>query len=78
MPGLRELLAVVFGVLLGIGLLAAPRAALQLSVFVGPTRRRRGEYGTDGSIPNHWTWTVRGLGVVSLAVAAFMAYQNYM
>jgi hypothetical protein len=77
MPGLRELLAVVLGVLLGIGLLAAPRTALRLSVFVGPTRRRRGDYGTDDAIPDQWTWIVRGLGVASLAVATFIAYQTY-
>lgn len=77
MSGLRELLAVVLGVLLGIGLLAAPRTALRLSVVVGPTRRRRGDYGTDDAIPDQWTWIVRGLGIVCLAIAAFIAVQTY-
>ena len=78
MPGVRELLAVILGVLLGIVLVAAPQTALRLSVFVGPNRRRRGDYGTDETISNKWTWVVRALGVVCLAIAAFMAYQTYL
>lgn len=77
MPGIRELLAVVLGILLGIVLLAAPRTALRLSVFVGPNRRRRGDYGTDQPLPDRWTWIARGLGIVCLAIAAFIAYQTY-
>lgn len=78
MPGIRELLAVVLGVLFGITLIAAPRMALRLSVFVGPNRRRRGDYGTDETISNKWTWVVRALGVACLAIAAFIAYQTYL
>lgn len=77
MPGVRELLAVVLGVLLGIALIAAPRMALRLSVFVGPNRRQRGDYGVDEAFPDRWTWVVRALGVVCLAVSAFIAYQAY-
>ena len=77
MPGIRELLAVVLGALLGLALLAAPRAVLRLTVFVGPTRRRRGDYGTDPALPDRWTWLVRGLGVACLALAAVVAYQAY-
>ncbi|MBX0296142.1 hypothetical protein [Haloarcula nitratireducens] len=78
MAGIRELLAVVLGVLLGVALLVAPRTALQLSVFMGPTRRRRGEYGTDDPISDTWTWVVRALGIACLAIAAFIAYQTYL
>lgn len=77
MPGIRELLAVVLGVALGVAFLAAPRTMLRLSVFVGSNRRRRGDYGTDEGIPARWTWVARGLGVVCLAIAAFIAYQTY-
>lgn len=77
MPGIRELLAVVLGALLGVVLVAAPRAALRLSVFLGPQRRRRGDYGTDDDIPDTWAWVVRVLGLACIAVAAFIAYQAY-
>ena len=77
MAGIRELLAVVLGVALGLAMILAPRSALRLSVFVGPTRRRRGDYGTDESIPDWWAWLVRALGVACLAVAGLIAYQTY-
>ncbi|MFC6989224.1 hypothetical protein ACFQJD_11835 [Haloplanus sp. GCM10025708] len=77
MAGVRELLAIVLGAALGVALLVAPRTMLRLSVFVGPNRRRRGEYGIDKAIPARWTWIARGLGVVCVAIAAFIAYQTY-
>ncbi|MGB9964020.1 hypothetical protein [Halobacterium sp. CBA1126] len=77
MAGIRELLAVVLGAALGLAMILAPRAALQLSIFVGPNRRRRGEYGTDDTIPDTWAWLVRALGVACLAVAGVIAYQTY-
>lgn len=78
MTGIRELLAIVLGVTLGVALLAAPRAALRLSVFVGPNRRRRGEYGTDDTVSDQWAWIVRGLGVACLTIAAYLAYQTFI
>lgn len=76
MPGVRELLAVVLGALLGVALLAAPRAALQLSVFVGP-HRRRDDYGAGDGIPDWWAHVVRLLGAVCVGIAALIAYQTY-
>jgi hypothetical protein len=78
MAGIRDLLAVVLGVLLGVALVVAPRTALRLSVFVGPHRRRRGDYGADDSIPDHWALLVRLAGVACLGVAALIAYQTYV
>jgi hypothetical protein len=75
---IRELLAVVLGALLGLALLLAPRAALQLSVVVGPTRRRRGEYGGEPQIPDWWVLAVRGLGLAILGVAGFIAFQTFL
>ncbi|WP_208288405.1 hypothetical protein [Halobacterium sp. R2-5] len=77
MAGVRELLAVVLGAALGLAMILAPRAALQLSVFVGPQRRRRGDYGNDEPIPDSWVWVVRALGVACIAVAGVIAYQTY-
>ncbi len=78
MTGIRELLAVVLGTALGIALLAAPRAALRLSVVVGPSQRRRGEYGTEDPVPDKWVWVVRGLGVACLTITAYIAYQTFL
>lgn len=79
MPGVRELLAVVLGVLLGVALITVPQTALRLSVFVGPNRRRRGDYGTDNHdlLSDQWTLLICGLGVVCLAIALFITYQTY-
>ncbi|MUV60679.1 hypothetical protein, partial [Halobacterium sp. CBA1126] len=54
MAGIRELLAVVLGAALGLAMILAPRAALQLSIFVGPNRRRRGEYTVSGTALSCW------------------------
>lgn len=77
MPGIRELLAVVLGIGLGTVLVVAPRVALRLSVFLGPQRRRRGDYGTDDHIPERWVWIVRALGIACIAIAAVIGYQAY-
>ena len=79
MPGVRELLAVVLGILLGVVLITVPQTALRLSVFVGPNRRRRGDYGTDNHdlLSDQWTLLIRGLGVICLAIALFITYQTY-
>lgn len=72
MLGLREWLAVGLGVVIGLFLLVAPGAAIKLSIAGGP-RPQRGEYGSDGSPPDHYLWLVRGLGVACLGVAAVIA-----
>ncbi|WP_232700527.1 hypothetical protein [Halobacterium wangiae] len=78
MAGVRELLAVALGVVLGVGLLAAPKAAIRLSVFMGPHRRRRhGEYGGEDDIPTTWVYVVRALGVACIAIAGVIAYQTF-
>jgi hypothetical protein len=74
MVDIRQLLAVVLGVLFGLVLLAAPRAALKLSVLSGPQGRRRdGEWGADDPVPAWLVWVVRALGLACLGVAAFIA-----
>ena len=75
---LRELLAVVLGALVGVALLAAPRAAIKLSVLADGNRRQRGEYGTDDPVPDRWLWTARALGVACLAIAAWIGYQTFL
>lgn len=77
MPGIRDLLTVTLGVALGLALIVAPRTVLRVSVFVGPSRRRRGEYGTEDVVPGRWTQIARGLGLASVLFSAFIAYQVY-
>jgi len=77
MAGVRELLAVGLGALLGIALLVKPREMLLLSVFVGPNQRRRrgGEYGSDDDPFGAWAaWFVRAVGLACLLVAGYIAY----
>jgi hypothetical protein len=75
---LRELLAVVLGALLGLGLLVAPRAAIKLSVIGGGNRRRRGEYGSDEPVPDRWLWIARALGAACLAIAVWIGYGAFV
>jgi len=70
----RQWLAVGLGVLFGLGLVLAPRAAIRLSVVTqSGQRRHRGEYGSDSPIPESWVWATRALGVCCLGVAAVIA-----
>lgn len=74
MVDVRQWLAVALGVLFGAFLIAAPRAALKLSVLSRPgQRRRRGEYGADDGLPDWLVWATRGVGLVCLGVAAVIA-----
>jgi hypothetical protein len=75
MPEIRELLAIVAGAALGVAFLTAPRTMLQLSVFVGPTHRRREDYGTDNVISPRWVWIARGIGMVCLSIVTIIIYQ---
>lgn len=77
MADVRDLLAIGLGALLGLVLLAAPRAALRLSVAGGP-QNRRGEYGTDGDVPGHYVWLIRALGLACLAIAGYIAYGLFL
>ncbi|MDL0120265.1 MULTISPECIES: hypothetical protein [Halobacterium] len=73
--GLRELLAVVLGGVLGVAMVAAPTTVARLSVFLGSTRRRRhdGPAGGTELIPGWMQWVVRAVGIVVLGVAAVIA-----
>jgi hypothetical protein len=74
MAGTRELLAVGLGALLGLALLVKPREMLLLSVFVGPTQRRRDDEPFGAWAP----WFVRVVGLACLLVAGYIAYTNLL
>lgn len=79
MAGLRELLAIGFGVLAGLLCLVAPGAVFQLSVLggAGPHRDRTAEYGSDAEASDRARLAVRAVGVLCLAVAAAVAWQTF-
>ncbi|WP_232687128.1 hypothetical protein [Halobacterium zhouii] len=79
MTGVRELLAIAIGALLGALCLAAPAAVFRLSVLGGasPTRNPGGEYGSDPEPSDRALLAVRAVGVACLAVAAFVAWQAF-
>jgi hypothetical protein len=81
MSGVRELLAVVLGLGLGVLLIAAPGQFLRASVFMGPQRRRRheGPAGNDEQpFGSAALWLMRAFGVACLAVAGYVAYTNFL
>lgn len=80
MVGVRDILAITLGVLLGLACIARPTAVARLSVVGrtgGPTQNPRGEYGSDRTLTGWRRRLVQVLGVVCLAVAAAVAYQAF-
>lgn len=74
MYGIRELLAVVLSVGLGLFLIAFPAAFVRIQM-VGRGPRDRGQYGNDWEPPAKYTLPVRALGVLAVGVGAYMAVQ---
>lgn len=77
MADIRDLLAILLGLSLGLVLLAAPRTAFRLSVAGGP-QHRRGEYGADGEVPDRYLWLIRALGLACLGIAGYIAYRLFL
>ncbi|GAA0652165.1 hypothetical protein [Salarchaeum japonicum] len=74
MAGLRELLAVVLGVALGVLLVVYPHAFIRIQTLGRIPHDRHGGYGSDGS-PNGWARVVQLLGVACLLAAGYVALQ---
>ncbi|PSQ15881.1 hypothetical protein BRD00_12775 [Halobacteriales archaeon QS_8_69_26] len=69
---LRETLAAVLGVALGLVLIAYPEAVVRVHTVGRVPGNRRGEYGDDATIPDTWRWAVRVAGVACVAVGLFV------
>jgi hypothetical protein len=65
----RDLLAAVLGVLLGLLMIAYPQVIVQVHT-VGRRPRTPGPAGPDGDTDAKWLWLVRVLGVACLGVGA--------
>lgn len=66
---LREALAALLGIAVGLFFVFAPAAVLRTQT-TGRRPQNRGEYGSDGEFPRQWELLVRAIGVLSIAIAA--------
>lgn len=71
MYDVRELLAAVLSVGLGLFLIAFPGAFIRIQM-VGRGPRDPGEYGEDWEPPRKYTLPVRLLGVAAVGVGTFL------
>lgn len=77
MPGIRELLAIALGALLGLAAIVYPDTILQLQT-AGTRPDRRNEYGAgSGTTTNRARRLVQLLGVIALIIAAVIALQAF-
>ncbi len=74
MYGIREILAVVLSVGLGLFLVAFPGAFVRIQL-VGRGPHDRGQYGEDWEPPRKYTLPVRLLGLAAVGVGLFIAAQ---
>lgn len=76
MPGIREILAIVLGALMGVVAIAYPEALLSIQT-AGTRPDRRNEYGQEGATTDRAKRFVQLLGVLALVVSAVIAYQAF-
>ena len=76
MPGVRELLAIVLGVLMGVVAIVYPGVLLSIQT-AGTRPDRRNDYGQGGATTNRAKRFVQLLGVLALVVSAVIAYQAF-
>jgi hypothetical protein len=75
MAGVRELVAIALGALLGLAAIAYPEALLRIQT-AGTRPDRRNDYGEGGTVSDRAVLVVRLLGVAVLGVAAVIALQS--
>jgi hypothetical protein len=73
---LRETLAAVLGVGLGLFLVAFPDAVIRLQMVGRVPGNHHGEYGEDGAYPRSWRLLVRAIGVVVVLAGLYFASQT--
>lgn len=77
MAGIRELLAIALGVLLGLVAITFPDTLVRIQT-AGTRPDRQDGYGDDsGTVSTLARRVVQFLGVVALAVAVVIAYQTF-
>lgn len=73
MAGLRELLAAVLGITLGIVFVVFPSFVVQVHTLGRGPGDRHGEWGDD-DVAGKWLWIVRAVGVVGILGGAYFGY----
>jgi len=71
----RDLLAVVLGVGLGLLLVAYPRVIVRVHTVGRTPRSPPGPAGEDAAIDDRWLWLVRALGAGSITVGLVVGYR---
>jgi len=69
---IRDLLAAVLGIGLGLLLVVYPEAVVRVQTVGRVPGDRTGEYGQDATVPDTWRLIVRVLGVVVLGTGLFV------
>lgn len=73
MAGVRELLAAVLGIGLGIVIVAFPQFVVKIHTLGRGPQDRHGEFGTH-AVEGKWLWVVRAIGVLVLLGGAYFGY----
>lgn len=73
MAGIRELLAAVLGVGLGIIFLVAPGFIIKIHTLGRGPQDRHGDFGSH-AVDSKWQWVVRAFGLGLVAAGAYFAY----
>jgi len=77
MAGIREILAAVLGIGLGLVFVAAPNFVVAIHTLGRGPHDRHGEFG-DSSVDEKWLWLVRAIGVVLILGGAYFAYSAFL
>lgn len=77
MAGLRELLAAVLGIALGVVFVVFPSFVVQVHTLGRGRRDRHGEWGS-GEVPPKWLWLVRAVGVLAVLAGAYFGYTAFV
>jgi hypothetical protein len=72
---LRQALAAVLAVALGVVLITYPEALVRVHTVGRVPGDRGGSYGEDGTLDARWQWLIRGLGAVCVVLGLYFASQ---
>ncbi|SNZ04112.1 hypothetical protein SAMN06269185_0452 [Natronoarchaeum philippinense] len=76
MVDVRNTLAAVLAIGIGLGAVVAPAAVVRLQfVLYGADTGRHGEYGEDRTVGDRARWVVRIIGVAVLGVGVYLGAQ---
>lgn len=73
MYGIRDVLAAVLAIGLGLAIVAFPNAIYRLQFFAhGPTTGRHGEYGAERALERKRELLVRAIGLAPLVIGLYI------